>query len=106
MIVARRESSFVEQRGVFTGAVAFALGGVHEQAGVFGDVQRAVFLRVDEGIVNDEQIAAQGVNRIAVSRLWDISIALELPVGRFFDGLATRGVAEANRSAGLQQSTR
>ncbi len=37
----------------------------------------------------------KGVNRIAVSRLWDISIALELPVGRFFEGLATaRGVAE------------
>ena len=39
----------------------------------------------------------KGVNRIAVSRLWDISIALELPVGRFFDGLATRGVAEARQ---------
>jgi transcriptional regulator with XRE-family HTH domain len=36
----------------------------------------------------------KGVNRIAVSRLWDISIALELPVGRFFEGLAVRGVAE------------
>jgi transcriptional regulator with XRE-family HTH domain len=37
----------------------------------------------------------KGVNRIAVSRLWDISVALELPVGRFFEGLATaRGVAE------------
>jgi transcriptional regulator with XRE-family HTH domain len=36
----------------------------------------------------------KGVNRIAVSRLWDISLALELPVSRFFEGVATRGVAE------------
>lgn len=36
----------------------------------------------------------KGVNRIAVSRLWDISVALELPVNRFFEGVATRGVAE------------
>ncbi|MEZ5957638.1 MAG: helix-turn-helix transcriptional regulator [Hyphomonadaceae bacterium] len=36
----------------------------------------------------------KGVNRIAVSRLWDISIALELPVSRFFEGVSVRGVAE------------
>ncbi len=36
----------------------------------------------------------KGVNRIAVSRLWDIASALELPVCRFFDGLSARGVAE------------
>lgn len=36
----------------------------------------------------------KGVNRIAVSRLWDISVALELPVNRFFESVATRGVAE------------
>jgi transcriptional regulator with XRE-family HTH domain len=37
----------------------------------------------------------KGVNRIAVSRLWDIAAALELPVARFFDGAgSTRGVAE------------
>ena len=37
----------------------------------------------------------KGVNRIAVSRLWDIAAALEMPVSRFFDGLTARGgVAE------------
>jgi len=36
----------------------------------------------------------KGVNRIAVSRLWDISVALELPVNRFFEGVSMRGVAE------------
>jgi transcriptional regulator with XRE-family HTH domain len=36
----------------------------------------------------------KGVNRIAVSRLWDISVALELPVSRFFEGVTARGVAE------------
>lgn len=36
----------------------------------------------------------KGVNRIAVSRLWDIANALEMPVGRFFEGVSTRGVAE------------
>jgi transcriptional regulator with XRE-family HTH domain len=39
----------------------------------------------------------KGVNRIAVSRLWDISNALELPVNRFFEGVATRGVAESQK---------
>ena len=29
----------------------------------------------------------KGVNRIAASRLWDISKAIELPVHRFFEGL-------------------
>lgn len=37
----------------------------------------------------------KGVNRIAVSRLYDIANALELPVARFFEGLSARpGVAE------------
>ena len=36
----------------------------------------------------------KGVNRIAVSRLWDISTALDLPVSRFFEGVSVRGVAE------------
>jgi transcriptional regulator with XRE-family HTH domain len=38
----------------------------------------------------------KGVNRIAASRLFDISAALDVPVARFFEGLtATRaGVAE------------
>ena len=39
----------------------------------------------------------KGVNRIAVSRLWDIANALELSVCRFFDGLGTRGVAEGRQ---------
>ena len=38
----------------------------------------------------------KGVNRIAVSRLFDIANALEMSAGRFFEGLepATPGVAE------------
>lgn len=36
----------------------------------------------------------KGVNRIAVSRLWDIAAALEMPVGRFFEGVSSKGVAE------------
>lgn len=36
----------------------------------------------------------KGVNRIAVSRLYDIAAALEMPAGRFFEGLSARGVAE------------
>lgn len=41
----------------------------------------------------------KGVNRIAASRLHDIAAALELPVARFFEGLAGRasGVAESSR---------
>jgi transcriptional regulator with XRE-family HTH domain len=39
----------------------------------------------------------KGVNRIAVSRLWDIANALELSVCRFFDGLNARGVAEGRQ---------
>jgi len=39
----------------------------------------------------------KGVNRIAASRLFDISTALDLPIGRFYEGLTGRaagGVAE------------
>ena len=42
----------------------------------------------------------KGVNRIAASRLHDISAALDMPVARFFEGMApTRasGVSEAGR---------
>lgn len=39
----------------------------------------------------------KGVNRIAVSRLWDISVALEMPVSRFFEGVNARGVAEGRQ---------
>lgn len=40
----------------------------------------------------------KGVNRIAASRLFDISAALEMPVARFFEGLVGRaGVAETKR---------
>jgi transcriptional regulator with XRE-family HTH domain len=43
----------------------------------------------------------KGVNRIAASRLHDISNALDMPVARFFEGMApTRpsGVAEGSRA--------
>jgi transcriptional regulator with XRE-family HTH domain len=36
----------------------------------------------------------KGVNRIAVSRLFDIANALQMPAGRFFEGLSAKGVAE------------
>lgn len=42
----------------------------------------------------------KGVNRIASSRLYDISAALDMPVSRFFEGLSSRGaagVAEASK---------
>ena len=42
----------------------------------------------------------KGINRIAASRLFDISAALDMPVSRFFDGLTGRsahGVAEASK---------
>lgn len=42
----------------------------------------------------------KGVNRIAASRLHDISSALEMPVARFFEGLAggrAGGVAETTK---------
>ncbi len=42
----------------------------------------------------------KGVNRIAASRLHDISSALDMPVARFFEGMATgraAGVAETAR---------
>jgi transcriptional regulator with XRE-family HTH domain len=43
----------------------------------------------------------KGVNRIAASRLHDIATALDLPVARFFEGMAAAragGVAESSRS--------
>lgn len=40
----------------------------------------------------------KGSNRIAVSRLQDISVALEIHAGRFFDNLAAKGeVAEGRQ---------
>lgn len=42
----------------------------------------------------------KGVNRIAASRLYDISSALDMPVSRFFEGLSSRsaaGVSEATK---------
>lgn len=42
----------------------------------------------------------KGVNRIAASRLHDMAGALDIPVGRFFEGMApgrTGGVAEMRR---------
>ena len=51
------EACGVEEVGVFGGTVAFALGAVHEEGGVFGDVERAGFVRIDEGVVDDEKTA-------------------------------------------------
>jgi transcriptional regulator with XRE-family HTH domain len=45
----------------------------------------------------------KGVNRIAASRLHDIASALDMPVARFFEGLApgrAGGVAEARQDYG------
>ena len=42
----------------------------------------------------------KGVNRIAASRLFDISASLDMPVARFFEGLTSAragGVAEAHK---------
>jgi transcriptional regulator with XRE-family HTH domain len=39
----------------------------------------------------------KGVNRIAVSRLFDIANALEMSPGKFFEGLSARGVAESRQ---------
>jgi transcriptional regulator with XRE-family HTH domain len=41
----------------------------------------------------------KGVNRMAASRLHDIAAALEMPIARFFEGLAGRasGVAESSK---------
>jgi transcriptional regulator with XRE-family HTH domain len=42
----------------------------------------------------------KGVNRIAASRLHDIAISLEMPIARFFEGLAggrAAGVAETSK---------
>ncbi len=40
----------------------------------------------------------KGVNRIAASRLFDISSALDLPVGSFFEGVLGRGAGVAEES--------
>jgi transcriptional regulator with XRE-family HTH domain len=42
----------------------------------------------------------KGVNRIAASRLHDIALALEMPVARFFEGLA------ASRAAGVSEGAK
>jgi transcriptional regulator with XRE-family HTH domain len=42
----------------------------------------------------------KGINRIAASRLFDISAALDMPVSRFFEGLTGRaagGVVESSK---------
>lgn len=39
----------------------------------------------------------KGVNRIAVSRLFDIANALDMSPGKFFEGLHARGVAESRQ---------
>lgn len=46
----------------------------------------------------------KGVNRIAASRLFDISGALDMPVARFFDGITpSRGGAVAEEATGYIQ---
>jgi transcriptional regulator with XRE-family HTH domain len=37
-----------------------------------------------------------GANRISAARLWQLSEALEVPVGYFYDGLSERSLKEAN----------
>ena len=37
-----------------------------------------------------------GANRISAARLWQLSEALEVPVGYFYDGLSERAAKEAN----------
>ncbi|HYD73744.1 MAG TPA: helix-turn-helix transcriptional regulator [Candidatus Binatia bacterium] len=41
----------------------------------------------------------KGINRIAASRLFDISAALDMPIGRFFEGLPGRGAAGVAEAA-------
>ena len=40
-----------------------------------------------------------GANRISAARLWQLSEALEVPVGYFYDGLSERAAKEANGEA-------
>ncbi|KQY30232.1 Cro/Cl family transcriptional regulator [Caulobacter sp. Root1455] len=40
-----------------------------------------------------------GANRISAARLWQLSEALEVPVGYFYDGLSDRAAKEANAEA-------
>ena len=40
-----------------------------------------------------------GANRISAARLWQLSEALEVPVGYFYDGLSDRAAREANAEA-------
>lgn len=40
-----------------------------------------------------------GANRISAARLWQLSEALEVPVGYFYDGLSDRAVKEASAEA-------
>ena len=40
-----------------------------------------------------------GANRISAARLWQLSEALEVPVGYFYDGLSDRSMKEATTEA-------
>lgn len=40
-----------------------------------------------------------GANRISAARLWQLSEALEVPVGYFYDGLSDRATKETNVEA-------
>ena len=48
-----------EQRLHLADRITFPLRDLHEQRGVFGDVERAGFLGIDERVVNDEQAAGR-----------------------------------------------
>ena len=40
-----------------------------------------------------------GANRISAARLWQLSEALEVPVGYFYDGLSDRALKDTNAEA-------
>jgi len=42
-----------------------------------------------------------GVNRVSASRLWDISLALGVPVALFFEGISTPATTPVSGRAGI-----
>jgi transcriptional regulator with XRE-family HTH domain len=47
-----------------------------------------------------------GANRISAARLWQLSEALEVPVGYFYDGLSDRAAKEASRRGRRRRDVR
>ena len=47
-----------------------------------------------------------GANRISAARLWQLSEALEVPVGYFYDGLSDRAQKEAAAEARFRSMTK